>query len=402
MKFFYLILIFFLNILTANELKAPISFINIGGHFLVDDSKSYIRDQKLSVYENYVALYDDSEFLLSFWDIKQGTMLWSRPIKDVDVGISIQDGGKKIIALGAQQIIIINSENGEIEEKISTPNNIARISADQKYFLMQNGVEKYELYDIKSLKFIQSLNYYSGVIPNFIVSNDKKNIFFFNNQPAKNDEIRNNIEKYPDYFIKGYSIGDGEPIKNHYIRHRTGVTSLVLTSDGKKIISTDLDGKTFVWDAITGKYIFMLYSKSARIVNLSITQDNKTIIGSTQKGQFFIWNLEDGSLQTETEKVLSDLSLGTHLLTDQSNIISNYQSGFRLLKMNSFTYLRFMAFNQNEWIIIDSNGYFTGSRNCAKYLYKTNDNNEVLLIDENDFNQFYRKNLTSDNMKGEK
>lgn len=399
MKKLYFIFLFLINIVFANDLKSPITFINIGGSLFIDNPSSGTIDPKLAIYSDKVAVYDDFKQLLSYWDIKKGVLKWSISIKEIDIGISIQDNGEKIILLSTNNILDINSTNGHIDKNIST-GNIVRISKDQKYFLVQNGIEKYDLYDIRSKKLIQSFGYYSDVIPDFLVTPNQEHIFFFNNQPAKTEAIKSHIENYPDYFIKRYSIYDGRPSSINFTRHKTGVHSLAMTSDGMKLVSSDLDGWIFVWDANTGEY-FQTLPGNRSIMDLSVIQDNKTVIGNTLKGQVFIWNLEDGSVLRVKTKITSAIPIGTKTSINGNLVVSNYYSGFMVSDINSSASIRFIVFNQSEWLVINSDGNFNGSKNCTKYLYKRNNNGEVVLIDERDVKKYLSTDSIIKNLKEE-
>ena len=77
--------------------------------------------------------------------------------------------------------------------------------------------------------------------------------------------------------------------------HESWVTALVLTPDGKKLISGSWDGTVRVWDVETGKADPILESHKSKIYSVAVSRDGKRAASGGGNGEVYLWDLESNS-----------------------------------------------------------------------------------------------------------
>jgi tRNA A-37 threonylcarbamoyl transferase component Bud32 len=76
--------------------------------------------------------------------------------------------------------------------------------------------------------------------------------------------------------------------------HTLAVSSVAISSDGKRIVSGSQDGTAKVWDAHSGKELFSLKGHTGPVRSVAISGDGKRIVSGSQDGTAKVWDAHSG------------------------------------------------------------------------------------------------------------
>ncbi|NEU81928.1 NACHT domain-containing protein [Nostoc sp. UIC 10630] len=111
-----------------------------------------------------------------------------------------------------------------------------------------------------------------------------------------------------DNTVKFWDIETGKCIKT-LSGHQRSVKFLVISPDGKSLVSASHDNTLKVWDIQTGNCLKTLQGHTDWIRSLAISPDSKTLISSSQDRTVKLWNIKNGecfkTLQGHTSWILS-------------------------------------------------------------------------------------------------
>ena len=109
-----------------------------------------------------------------------------------------------------------------------------------------------KMWDTKTGKLIKTLQGFDEQINTIVITKDKKRIisapWIMNME--ENETTDNNMVIW--------DTKTGEFIKTFKEGHRDGISSLVISADGKTLVSGSADGYMKVWDVKTGKLLWSL------------------------------------------------------------------------------------------------------------------------------------------------
>ena len=97
--------------------------------------------------------------------------------------------------------------------------------------------------------------------------------------------------------ITHFKCSGGSPEKlNTFEGHEALVTSLAITSKGKKLVSGSKDMTAIVWNVRRGVQLLRLEGHSKWVQCVAVTPDNKKIITGSWDDTLRVWDVTDGSL----------------------------------------------------------------------------------------------------------
>ena len=104
-------------------------------------------------------------------------------------------------------------------------------------------------------------------------------------------------EARKDDSTKTTPAGKGEGGKEKMLtlgRHKMEVSSLALSSDGKKLCSGSWDETITVWDLDSGKEIHTLRGHTDRVMSIAVSSDGKRLVSGSWDKTVKVWDLEAG------------------------------------------------------------------------------------------------------------
>ena len=92
-----------------------------------------------------------------------------------------------------------------------------------------------------------------------------------------------------------------------FIGHTKGITSAVLSSDGKRAVSGSIDGTMKVWDTATGKELRTINGHEDVVTSVAVSPDGKWILSGSADTTVKLWDAASGkelrTLTGHTERV---------------------------------------------------------------------------------------------------
>jgi WD40 repeat protein len=76
--------------------------------------------------------------------------------------------------------------------------------------------------------------------------------------------------------------------------HRASVYSVVISPDGKRIVSGSEDGSVQVWDGVTGQDLLTLKGHSRGVISVAISPDGKRIVSGSWDDTMKVWDIKTG------------------------------------------------------------------------------------------------------------
>ncbi len=206
---------------------------------------------------------------------------------------------------------IMNIETGEYINTIKS--DTIAIAPNGEYFVSKVSYEDYEteliehiaLYSIKTGKIIDFLD---GIVQNhstnvgsLVITPDGNTIISGGGNDNETITLWDGIAD-ADHI---YTVSDGVGLIKlwdisgaRYIKvlegHTDSVYSLVVTPDGKNIVSGSADNTIKIWDIESGKCIRTLKSHTDAVNLVIITQDGKNIVSRSNDYTIKVWDIESG------------------------------------------------------------------------------------------------------------
>lgn len=82
-------------------------------------------------------------------------------------------------------------------------------------------------------------------------------------------------------------------VKTTFIGHTSNVTNLILSPDGTKCCSCDLNGRSLLWKTATGQLTFEFILKETQINTITVSPDWKNVLTGSSEGIAQLWNIKN-------------------------------------------------------------------------------------------------------------
>lgn len=109
-------------------------------------------------------------------------------------------------------------------------------------------------------------------------------------------------------------IGDTIPSNAHrltsFTGHRSALTAGGFSPDGSRILTTDSDGTTSIWDAVTGEQTLVLPGRSDRLLGSAFSRDGSRLLTMSSGGMLRVWDVRSGEQLWARREVLAKASGG--------------------------------------------------------------------------------------------
>ena len=374
--------LFQLKIWNLNNLEEPIRIIDFQNPIkAISTSKQNETFAVLSL--NKISLYKITS------EIPIGNFSIEHKIEK----ISLSEDGSSLLGYGEKKVYLWNlktNENFLVKDlELNSKIEDVKLSKSGKYYFI-----------ITNNKVIVCDN--NGTIINELVGQVKKTkkLYFLENQRflaqkiiTKND--KENIKKngLSDMLnTMGVSLNSIEEDERKEIQKDLDMLPKVLDSlyeaETKKSIQVwDLDkGESYISDQVNDK--LQIGKESYLITNKTISSDKKYELSNTyiidevdnsqKQLNSLLSMMEDNSEEDDSAKQIRAFLQYTNKKKEPEGKIK-----IVINKANNDT-IKLIALNDNEWFIINSKGYYKCSKNAAKLVSYTTENDEVILFDQLD------------------
>jgi len=186
-------------------------------------------------------------------------------------------------------------------------------------------------------------------------------------------------------------------LKGH--RGHVHINSVAFSPNGRYALSGGSDA-TRLWEVSTGKTVRVFNRGNKWINNVAFSNDGKHVLVAGE--DLHVWEVATGR-QTKDIGGKKGSSFYLPFSPDGRNALAvGYDGSLQLWSLASGKELaNFYRFEDGEWIVITSEGYFNASSNGAKYVNVRVGPMDVLSIDQF-FEQFFNPILVAQVLKGRK
>lgn len=247
-----------------------------------------------------------SDSTMKLWDFESGTLI--KTIKRNTWRSSnavFSADGKKIYCSNDSTINIYNVESGIVEKTIIENWWIKSIDliSDEKYIMATSWDNIIRIVDIKTGETIRTIekdcDFWGDVTINkdntMIVASPSINRNYTCRMNGGSFDLFADSVPTNDYAIKIWNYDTEKEIQT-LVGHKYFVSSLDLTPDGKRLVSTSYDLTIKIWDVETGKEIHTLRSNNSAFLYATYSPDGKYIVSiSVSPDQpISVWDAETG------------------------------------------------------------------------------------------------------------
>jgi WD40 repeat protein len=161
------------------------------------------------------------------------------------------------------------------------------ISSDGKTLVSGSGSngaakEQVKLWNLRSGKLLHSMEHPPGVGALAISLDNKVVISGSFGQLVDKDSAINTI--------KLWELGTGKLLRD-FTQNTDSIESIILTPDGKTMITGNFNGKIKFWNWQTGKLLSTINGDSDPVEAITMSPDQKTLASSSEDGTIRIWQL---------------------------------------------------------------------------------------------------------------
>ncbi len=354
---------------------------------------------------------------IRLWDVVNGKQVWtSKEFNCVNSlsSLSFSPDDKKFIAGGSTgKLSLMDSETGkEIKSlrgfSMMYSSSLA-FSPDGRYFLAGGVNGNLFLWDAASGKVVRELSGHTGFGRFGVVWS-----------VAFSPDGKYGLSGGADGTVRLWDIATGKNLKT--FQHASRVMAAKFMPGSRNIIAGDKDGNIRLWDSDTGRNIITVKEKEG-ITSIVVSPDGQHLYAASQQDMFSgvlsapvdaaassmqdkqvsKWNITTGErMRTYTFQIPTAIKamMKIALSPDGKRLFVGGDSTLRILDVPAWKEIAMATgFDDDEWIVITSEGYYHASEKGAEYLrVKAGEN----YYDVDSFyDVFYRPDIVAAKLRGE-
>jgi len=171
-----------------------------------------------------------------------------------------------------------------------------------------------------------------------------------------------------DYTLKLWQVDSGREIRT-FKGHSSHVWAVAFSPDGKLALSGSFDKTLKLWQVDSGREIRTFKGHSQPVRAVAFSPDGKLALSGSWDDTLKLWQVDSGreirtfkghSYEVEAVAFSPDGKLPLSGSWDGTTRLWNIQTGKELAQM--------FTFDNDEWVTITPEGYYTASLNGAKYI----------------------------------
>ena len=354
---------------------------------------------------------------IRLWDVVNGKQMWASTefgCANSQNSLSFSPDEKNFIAGGSTgKLSLMDSDTGkEIKNfrgfSMSYSSSLA-FSPDGRYILAGGVNGNLDLWDAASGKVIRRLSGHSGFGRFGVVWS-----------VAFSPDGKYGLSGGADGTVRLWDIATGKNLKT--FQHSSRVMSAKFMPGARNVIAGDKDGNIKLWDISTGKNILSFKEKEG-VTSIAVSPDGQyvfaafqqdmfsgelsapvsAVAGSMQDKQVSKWNITSGErMNVYTFQIPKSIKsmMKIALSPDGKRLFVGGDSCLRILDVPEWKEIAMATgFDDDEWIVITSEGYYNASEKGAEYL-RVKAGEHYYDVDSF-YDVFYRPDIVAAKLRGE-
>ena len=184
------------------------------------------------------------------------------------------------------------------------------ITPDGAQVISGSGDKTIKVWDLAGGRLLRSLEGHTDAVQTLAVTPDCSQVV---------SACGISYGKLRDRTIKVWDLQSGRLLRS--LEYTSDVNAVVVTPDGKQIVSTSWDHTIQIWDLESGRWLRSLAGHTASVVALAVSPDGKQIVSGSSDKTIKVWDLQSGSLLDSLEGHASEVHV-VAVTADGKQVIS--------------------------------------------------------------------------------
>jgi WD40 repeat protein len=185
---------------------------------------------------------------------------------------------------------------------------------------------------------------------------------------------------------------DTQKIVRSFDGHTDVVSSMLVSQDGKRLLTTSWDGSIRQWDVATGLAELKLIGHTGAVLAALYSNAEKNLFSAGADGIIRLWDMATGKVIKSFEGHVAEIT-SLQLTSDEKMLISHSIDGST--KFWDLTtgkeFFEHIHLGEKDWMVKDTKGYFSGTQGARKFIHFV-DGLKTYSADQF-FDEFYRPDL---------
>lgn len=315
------------------------------------------------------------------WDIATGRTEVEYAAHDkAAICYELSRDGNLLLTGGADgKVILWDARKGDTLKIIKAhrePVFDVHFSRDESKVLCSSWDSSIKIYDLASGKQLEYLDLNNASAYNVLFSANDLYIFAAQLGEAK---------------LTMWEI-DTKKIVREFIGHSDVISSIRLSPDGKKMLSTSWDSSIRLWDIATGLMDAKFKGHRGPVYTATFSADGKTLFSGGADRIVRLWDVASGKVIRSFEGHQAEVT-SILLTNDEKMLITHSTDG--VTKFWDLTsgaeFFEHIHVGEKDWMVKTKDSYFNGTDNARKSIHFV-DGLKTYSVDQF-FNEFYRPDL---------